>query len=175
MKTIFIISFALAVIILVASFLVYSGIYNVSAQKKHYKITEWLLNTTMDRSIKEHAKNIKVPDLTSPTMIKMGYIQYKEMCVDCHGAPGIQPSELAKGLNPKAQLLTLKVSDWKPEELFWIIKYGIRMTGMPAWGITHSDQKIWTIVAFLNKLPNLSVKEYDKMSIAFNSDSNFSK
>jgi|YelNatPaOPRAMG01_1025707.scaffolds.fasta_scaffold00925_8 mono/diheme cytochrome c family protein len=175
MKIISIISFAIAAIILVVLFFVYSGKYNVSAQKKHYKITEWLLNTTIDRSIKEHAKNIKVPDLSKPSIIKMGFIQYKEMCIDCHGAPGIQPSELAEGLNPKAKLLTLKPLEWKPQELFWIIKYGIRMTGMPAWGITHSDQKIWTIVAFLNKLPNLSVKEYNEMSIAFNSDSNFSK
>jgi mono/diheme cytochrome c family protein len=167
MKVFFVFIVAILVLTFLALLFIYSGGYNVSAEKQHLKITEWLINTTRDRSIKEHAKNIEVPELKSPAMTKIGFIHYNEMCIDCHGAPGITPSELAKGLNPKAPDLSEAVLQWKPSELFWIIKYGIRMTGMPAWGITHSDQKIWALVAFIEELPKISQQDYKKMQQAY--------
>ena len=87
------------------------------------------------------------------------------MCVMCHGAPGIEAGEAREGLNPQPPLLA-KVKDLvtdPPGELFWVIKNGIKMTGMPAWGPTHSDEKIWAMVAFVRKLPNLSAEEYKVM------------
>jgi mono/diheme cytochrome c family protein len=43
---------------------------------------------------------------------------------------------------------------------FWIIKHGIKASGMPAWGATHDDQRIWAMVAFLQKLPELNPEQY---------------
>ncbi|HWF18465.1 MAG TPA: cytochrome c, partial [Verrucomicrobiae bacterium] len=88
---------------------------------------------------------------------------YHEMCVQCHGAPGKEAGEIAKGLWPTAPNYNMITSDWTPAQLFWITKNGIKFTAMPGWGGTHSDEKIWDIVAFLQKLPNLSPTDYHQM------------
>ncbi len=172
MKMIWILGTLVVLISAVILIFIYSGKYNVSAMQRHFKVTQWLISTTMDKSIQQHAKDIKVPDLTGASMLRIGFIHYRQMCVDCHGAPGVQPSELSKGLNPAAPLLYKNVNKWTPAELFWITKYGIRMTGMPAWGVTHSDQKIWAIIAFLKKLQTISPEEYKKMDQSLQNNNN---
>ena len=64
---------------------------------------------------------------------------------------------------PEPPELQETVEEWKPAELFWVIKNGVKMTGMPAWGPTHSDEKIWAIVAFLEKLPQMTADQYEEM------------
>jgi mono/diheme cytochrome c family protein len=141
----------------------YSGMYDVGAMPPDRGVVAWVLGTTMDHSVQRHAAGIRVPPLDDPGMVKTGFQHYREMCVSCHGAPGVEPAELAKGLNPSPPLLVESVGDWKPNELFWITKYGVRMTGMPAWGVTHSDDKLWALVAFMRGLPKLSAAEWEAM------------
>ena len=142
---------------------VYSGVYNVSATKGHGPFEHWLLNTTMKSSVRRHAEDIAVPDLTNPKLMQLGFHHYDEMCVSCHGAPGVPPAELAKGLTPRPPALAEEDEQWSPAELYWIVKNGIKMTGMPAWGPTHGDKDLWAIVAFLRELPALSPQEYRLM------------
>jgi mono/diheme cytochrome c family protein len=153
----------LAVLIVGSIIFIYSGLYNVSAINKETGIMRWVLNTTSDNSVEHHSKNISVPDLGDSLMIKEGFDHYNEMCVSCHGAPGKEESELSKGLNPHPPYLVRSTRDMSPQELFWVTKNGIKMTGMPAWGKTHSDEKIWAMVAFMKKLPDISAEEYKKM------------
>lgn len=147
-------------------FFVYSGIVDISAQRKENPLLHWLLVTTRERSIAVHAAEIKVvPDLNDLTRIREGLNHYREMCVECHRAPGLSDSETSKGLNPAPpNFAQMKSLDLTPAETFWIIKNGIRMTGMPAWGITHDDEKIWALTAFVRKLPNMKPSEYQSMS-----------
>ena len=70
---------------------------------------------------------------------------------------------MSKGLNPPAPDLSESAQDMTPQALFWVTKNGIKMTGMPAWGLTHSDEKIWSIVAFIEKLPGMTGTEYDSL------------
>jgi mono/diheme cytochrome c family protein len=93
-------------------------------------------------------------------MINTGFAHYKEMCVTCHGAPGVQPDETGKGLYPKPPDLAKSIKGWTPAQLFWITKNGIKMTGMPSFGKTHNDEKIWAIVAFIEKLPGMTKDQY---------------
>jgi len=156
--------FVLAVIIVGAGLgIIFSGTYNVAATEPHNPLAAWVFDTTMDYSVRHQAQGIQVPDLTKPDMVQNGFRHYDEMCVECHGAPGKEPEELAKGLNPPPPDLVESVPEWKPAELFWIVKHGVRMTGMPAWGPTHSDDKLWAVVAFLEKLPKLTAAEYKAM------------
>ena len=156
--------FVLAVVIIGAGLgVIFSGTYNVAATEPHAPLAAWILDTTMTYSVHHQAADIKVPDLSKPDMIETGYRHYDEMCVECHGAPGKEPEELAKGLNPPPPNLIKTVPEWTPAELFWIVKHGVRMTGMPAWGPTHSDDKLWDIVAFLEKLPTLTPAQYQAM------------
>ena len=153
----------LVVLIVGSIIFIYSGLYNVSAINEETGIMRLILNTTSDNSVEHYSKNISVPDLNDSLMIKEGFEHYNEMCVSCHGAPGKEETELSKGLNPPAPYLVEHAKEMGPRELFWVTKNGIKMTGMPAWGKTHPDEKIWAIVAFMKKLPYISAEQYKKM------------
>jgi hypothetical protein len=82
------------------------------------------------------------------------------MCVACHGAPGKERDEVGRGLMPQPPALAKTAPTWSNGELFWILKHGVKMTGMPAFGPTHSDERLWSMVAFLRRLPNLTPEQY---------------
>lgn len=154
----------LAVIIfIVAAAGIYSGFYNVAATAPHFGITEWVLETTMERSVEARAKKIEVPDLSDQTTIAKGARSYGEMCASCHGAPGKSPSYIAEGLYPKPPDFGKNFANPEPAELFWITKNGIKDTGMPAFGPTHEDKDLWEVVAFMNMLPDMSEDGYKKL------------
>ncbi len=154
----------IAVVVILAILFINSGIYNVAATYPDRAPVAWVLSTTMDHSVRRHAAGIKAPALDDPAMVVTGLSHYRTMCVACHGAPGVKIGELGRGLNPDPPELTEAAGDWKPNELFWITKNGVRMSGMPAWGVTHSDEEIWAIVAFTRKLPSMTPAQYRTMS-----------
>ncbi|HJU05301.1 MAG TPA: cytochrome c [Nitrospiraceae bacterium] len=105
-----------------------------------------------------------MPVLNDPQRIEAGLRSYHAMCKTCHSAPGRQPSTIQQGLNPKPPKLdSERVQNRRDEELYWVIKNGIRMTGMPAFGKTHQDEALWSIVAFVRQLPHLQGKDYAAM------------
>ncbi len=138
----------------------YWGVYNVAADVPHTQPVFRLLEAVRDRSIAVRAADIVVPsDLSDPGRIAAGAGQYAEMCSSCHLAPGMKRTEISRGLYPRAPELR-RGSRVTAAEDFWVIKHGIKATGMPAWGITHDDELVWNVVAFLRKLPELSPEEY---------------
>jgi len=140
---------------------VYSGIYNIGADAPHSRPVFALLKTLRERSIAVRARSVQVPDLEDPALILKGAGQYAAMCTQCHLTPGMKDSEIRPGLYPQPPNLTrLQVA---PGEAFWVIKHGIKMSAMPAWGGSHDDETIWSMVAFLQKLPDLSPKQYKDM------------
>lgn len=139
---------------------IYSGVYNVAADTPHSEPVYWLLETARERSVAVRAADIAVPrDLADPKRVNSGAAQYVEMCASCHLAPGMKRTEISRGLYPRAPELR-RGSDLTPAEEFWVVKHGIKATGMPAWGVTHSDELLWDVVAFLRKLPDLSPEQY---------------
>ena len=145
---------------LAAAVVVLSGLFNVSAIAPPSAIEKRLAEVALDRSVARRAPKGPNPIAASPGGLQGGIAHYKEMCVFCHGAPGVDASEAGEGLNPPAPDLTLaKVQRRTDGELFWILQNGIRMTGMPAFGPTHKDEEIWKIVAFLRHLPKLTPEE----------------
>ena len=165
MKILITVLITILILILAGLILMFSGAINVSVLKPQSPIVEWFLSTTSDRSIDTRARNISVPSLQSEEMIKTGTEHYLEMCQICHGAPGISDTELAQGLEPKPPHLYDQPETGEGNEAhnFWVIKNGIMMTAMPAWGVTHSDEKIWTIVAFVTTLPEMTAEEYHQL------------
>jgi len=150
--------------------LIYSGIINVAATNPHSALTDWVLSTASDNSIHYQAKNIKAPALNDTVMINDGFAHYREMCMGCHLAPGIKSSEIRQGLMPQPPKLQEAATEWTAAELFWVIKNGIKMTGMPAWGPSHSDKKIWDIVAFVKQLPTMTTAQYKVMDATIKPD-----
>ena len=160
-KIILTVIITLVVIAAVFMTYIYSGTYDISQLVPHNSITKWMINTTTHNSINKRLKGIQVPPMNDSAMLVEGFSHYNEMCVSCHGGPGVDPADLAKGLYPKPP--KFYKSDDLPDtaEAFWIIKNGIKMTSMPAFGPTHSDEKIWAITDFLlNKLSKMSPGEY---------------
>ena len=142
---------------------VYSGAYNIAADDPHSRAIYWLTSTVRARSIAVRASNITIPlDLRDPKRIAAGAAEYGEMCSGCHLAPGLERTEISKGLYPSAPELS-RGSGLTPAEQFWVLKHGIKMTGMPAWGPTHDDDLLWDIVAFMQKLPSLSPQQYQEI------------
>lgn len=163
MKTVLTVVTVLVVLALAALAFIHSGIYDVAAGTPDSGMIAWALKRTQHSSVERRAEGIQVPRLDDPDMIKRGLIHYYEMCVVCHSAPGLKPSEVAQGLNPYPPELAEKAEPDEAAEFFWIVKNGIKMTGMPGFGITHSDEEIWAIIAFLQQMPKLSPEEYQKM------------
>ena len=160
MKLIKLVSIPVAMILIAGIGFVGSGIYSVAADNPHWAVTQWLLDRTRERSVAAHSGGVKVPPLEDAKLIAMGAEHYAEMCTVCHLAPGVEGSELRRGLYPLPPSLVEHGRDHSPEDTFWIIKHGFKMTGMPAWGATHDDRSIWAMVAFLRKLPDLSPEAY---------------
>lgn len=153
----------LVVLLLAGAAFVHSGIYDVAASTPDNGFIGATLHRIMHSSVERRSEGIQVPRLDDPDMIKRGLIHYYEMCVVCHGAPGSKPSEIAQGLNPYPPELAEEAEPDEAAEWFWIVKHGIKMTGMPGFGATHSDEEIWAMIAFLQKMPQLSPEEYQKM------------
>lgn len=137
------------------------GGYDVSATSRHWPVTASFMEFVRDRSVGRRAQGMALPTLTDPALIKEGAGHYDAMCVDCHLKPGKKNTELRMGLYPLSPNLTEVTRD--PAESFLIIKDGIKMSGMPAWGITHDDQSIWGLVSFLQVLPELDAASYEAM------------
>ncbi len=156
---------ALAVIGLVAGTgFVCSGVYDVGADEPHWPVTSWLMTTLRDRSIGASSRGIAPPpDLDSTERVRRGAGNYEAMCAGCHLAPGTEDSEVRQGLYPQPPNLAAagpQDTD-RAARRFWIIKHGIKMSGMPAWSRAGvDDETIWDMVALLRRLPALKAEEY---------------
>lgn len=143
---------------------VWSGAYNVAASEPHSALVQWLLATVRDRSIATRSQSRSIPDLTDPDRMRAGIRSYQAMCQVCHGRPGEESPPIREGLNPQPPKLdSERIRKRTDAELFWVIKNGIRMTGMPAFGKTHKDEDLWSIIAFVRRLPNMRPEEYTAM------------
>lgn len=139
---------------------VYGDWYDVSATSSHTIAVHGLLDTAQTHSVRRRAADIKVPELDDPGRIRNGSALFRTHCVQCHGAPGIPPEPYALGLNPAPAALVATARERPAGDVFWIIRQGVRMTGMPAWQYRLSDAEIWDVVAFMRILPTLSARDY---------------
>ena len=138
---------------------VYSGIYNIGADDHHTKPVFAVLQALRNRSKHVRSDDIKVPNLNDPQLILKGAGQYAAMCTGCHLEPGVENSELREGMYPQPPNLSKVHVD--PQDAFWVIKHGIKMSAMPAWGMAgHDDPTIWSMVAFIEKLPGMTPQQY---------------
>ena len=144
-----------------------SGMYNMSATEKHWTVTEKIIAWARDSSIESRAKDQQVPALDNEQIRLQGAEHYNAMCTICHLAPGMQSTELSVGLYPQAPKFFERLpSKDQAEKLklaksyFWVIKNGLKMTAMPAWGLTHDDDSMWAMVAFILDLGTMTPEQY---------------
>lgn len=155
----------LGVVLAIGGFLfAWSGLFNIAASSGHWAITEWFLHFAMRQSVETHAMGIETPPLDDPAMVAKGAGHFEAGCAPCHGTPGHRPNPVANGMTPTPPHLVDHVASWEPKELFWIVKHGVKYTGMPAWPALHRDDEVWAMTAFLTRLPDLDPDGYRRLA-----------
>ena len=141
-----------------------SGIMPIKASSGHWPITAWLLNFTMRRSVITHSLGMNAPKLDDAALVAKGATHYEFGCRPCHGGPHLPQPVIAGHMTPHPPHLPPEIPKWQPEELFYIVKHGVKFTGMPAWPAQQRDDEVWAVVAFLLKIPKLTAQEYLKVA-----------
>jgi cytochrome c553 len=142
-----------------------SGIYNVAAGRGHFHVTALFLEFAMRRSVATHSLFITEPDLGDPDLIRLGAGHFHGGCAPCHGAPGEPRNPIALGMLPPPPDLAESVAPWSTPELFWIVKNGLKYTGMPAWPAQQRDDEVWAVIAFLRQLPTMGEAAYRTLAL----------
>jgi cytochrome c553 len=144
---------------------VWSGVYSVAASRGHWAVMEWFLTFAMRSSVKTHSYGIEAPPLDNADLVTLGAAHFHSGCADCHGTPGVPISPIARAMLPPPPDLATQMRPWRDRELFWIVKNGIKYTGMPAWAAQQRDDEVWALVAFLRRLPTLDSHSYRDLTI----------
>jgi mono/diheme cytochrome c family protein len=154
---------ALAIIVgVLAAVYFFGGFYSVAATQEDPGIVKWALVQVRTASINRHATDKPPIALDDPAVVQAGARAFiARGCANCHGAPGVEWNKFAEGLRPDPPDLKEIANALEPRALFWVIKNGINMTGMPSFARAGVDDKeIWTIVAFVKKLPSVSDDDF---------------
>lgn len=140
------------------------GILPITASSRHWAITEWVLHFAMRRSIATHSAFVEPPPLDDFALVLRGAGHYELGCRPCHGAPGTRLPTIPAGMTPHPPELSPRIPAWESEDLFYIVKHGVKFTGMPAWPVHQRDDEVWAMVAFLRRLPQLGELEYQALA-----------
>lgn len=140
----------------------FGGYFNIAATQQDPGIVVWAITQSRNASISRHATDTPPANLADAATIQAGAKAFAARgCVNCHGGPGAMWAKFSEGLNPAPPDLKGVVGGLEPSELFWAVKNGIKMTGMPSFGTAGvPDPEIWSIVAFLKKLPTVSDTDF---------------
>jgi mono/diheme cytochrome c family protein len=143
----------------------YSGMADIAAAVPDNPAVGWLLRNTFVQARDRAAAGVAVPaNLETSEAVSAGAKLYANECVYCHGAPGEEPTAMAKGLNPPPPALLSYPQGVPPDRAFWVVKNGVRMSGMPAWGKSYDDAHIWSVAAFLHQKHGLSAADYKALT-----------
>lgn len=153
-----------AALVIGAVALAVSGLVDISARSGHWPVTYWVLHTAMRRSVKTHAAKFEAPELDDSALVARGAGHYATGCAPCHGGPGDHERPIPLAMSPESPFLPQRIGEWTPEQLFWIVRNGVKFTAMPAWAAPERDDEVWAVIAFLLRLPQLSGKEYGTLT-----------
>lgn len=152
---------------LCATLVVSLGLFNVSARGGHLPGVSWVLHTTFRNAVELRAPPAEiVPDLSDPDLVALGARHYDGACRVCHAAPQEERTATMRSMLPAPPPIRQAVSDWEPQHLFWIVKHGVKMSGMPAWPTHTRDDDVWPVVAFLTRVPEMTLAEYEALVAA---------
>lgn len=159
---------ALAIVIVGSAVIVllfaWSGLYSVAASRGHWPVTTRFLDFGLRNSIETHSIGISPPRLDDADLIRLGAGHFARGCAMCHGAPGMPRSAVFDNMLPPPPSLSEAAMNWEAHELFWIVKNGLKFTGMPAWPAQKRGDEVWAVVAFLLHLPELTPDTYRQIA-----------
>jgi cytochrome c553 len=144
----------------------WSGVFNIAASSGHWPVTGWFLHWTMRNSVKTHAALTVPADATDAAGLVSAAGHFANACAVCHGAPGQRPSPTMQAATPPAPSLAINATHWTDRQLFWILRHGVKYSGMPAWAATDRPDEVRRMVAFVRRLPTMRVDEYRALTVA---------
>ncbi|MCB8837956.1 c-type cytochrome [Aurantimonas sp. VKM B-3413] len=151
----------------------FSGLVPIRASSGHFAPWGWFLHWTMQNAADHQSLFVRVPedmDLSDPMLVQRAAGHFATGCAPCHGAPGVPRSPVVLSMTPHPPRLEETVREYEDRELFWIVKHGIKYTGMPAWPAQMRDDEVWAQVAFLRALPGLSRERYGELALGVGSE-----
>jgi hypothetical protein len=160
---------ALAIVVAIgAAIFFFGGFYSVAGTAEEPGVVAWALINVRQASIDRHATDQPPISLDDPANVQAGARAFAARgCTNCHGGPGVGWAKFSEGLRPDPPDLKDIAKEREPRQLFWVVKNGIKMTGMPSFGSTGvPDQEIWTIAAFIKKLPSVSDADFKTWTAA---------
>jgi cytochrome c553 len=115
----------------------------------------------MRNSVKTHSffDSPKDPIATDGRLVSAAG-HFAAACASCHGAPGQRPSPVMQKAMPPAPDLSVNARDWSDGQLFYILRHGVKYSGMPAWAAAGRDDEIRRMVAFVRRLPGMTPAQY---------------
>lgn len=158
---------ALGALVLVgATVFIASGVYPAGADRPHTQLVYSLADLTLRRAVRQSASDVELPAAETSLPVRRGAACFVQHCVACHGAPGVAPAAAGRSMQPLPGPLVEAPQRWRERELVWIVRHGIRMTGMPAWQHRLRDADIGALVAFIQRLPDMSTLDYAALARA---------
>jgi cytochrome c553 len=142
----------------------WSGLMSVRASTGHWAITDWFLHWVMRNSVETRALMIDTPPLDDAALVPGAAGHFESGCATCHGSPAQPAPDSVLAMLPPPPDLKKVVPEWTDAQLFEIVKHGVRFTGMPAWPTQSRDDEVWSMVAFLRKLPDMDATAYMQAS-----------
>lgn len=140
----------------------FGGFFNLSAQEQDSPLVAQQIVRVRVASIARHATDKPPANFGDESRVQAGARAFAAAgCVQCHGGPGVQWAKFSEGLNPDPPDLKKEAASLSPSEVFWVVKNGIRMTGMPSFAAAGlGDDDIWSIAAFVKKIGSVSEADY---------------
>jgi mono/diheme cytochrome c family protein len=152
--------------IVIAVLVLEFGWFDISAADAHMPIVRWFVHRVMIHGVGQRAAHVPVPATVPAAVVAGGLCEYQQHCQMCHGGPGVARDAWANGLNPTPPYLIDSHSHWTPQELYWIISKGVKMTAMPSWKMSMSDKQMWSIVAYLENMPKIPPGAYRSWALS---------
>jgi mono/diheme cytochrome c family protein len=118
-----------------------------------------LMQFAVHASVTRSAQGIQNPLPHSDEQLIAGGKMYLEGCAGCHGTPG-RPARNRMAYAPPPEFAHVGTQYSEPE-LFWVIKHGIRRTGMSAYGSFYSDRQVWQLAEFIHRMHTLPPAVFD--------------
>lgn len=143
----------------------WSGLFQIAASSGHWAITEWFLHWTMQNSVRTYSTFQSPEEVRDDTAMISAAGHYRQACQMCHGAPGVPYSPVMHQATPHAPNLQKAVPEYDDDELFWIVRHGVKYTGMPAWAADNRPDEVRRMVGFLRAMPNLNDEQYQRLTV----------
>lgn len=140
--------------------------HGFSARDEPTALEAFIARRLRHLAVPSAARNMKNPVPLSGEVLSDARAHFADHCALCHANDGKGLTQIGQNLYPKAPDMTSSTTQSLSDgELFYIIKNGVRLTGMPAWGEDNSehDRESWKLVHFIRHLSEITPEEIEEM------------